>query len=91
MNSQLPLTFATSVEDFERYPENLVNRTTYPGALKAHKTQLDAIERRLFTTKAVDINVPFRDSIGTCPGLFGFEIGELEMLIRSSVRQTQSS
>lgn len=63
--SQAPGDFAASINDFESYPENLIYRTTYVGALKAHKTQLDTIEKKLFTQKACDINVPFRDLIGS--------------------------
>ena len=65
--SQPPEDFAASINDFEFYPENLIHRTTYVGALKAYKTQLDIIEKKLFTQKARDINVPFRDLIGSGP------------------------
>ncbi len=61
--------FEASINDFESYPENLIHRTTYLGALKAHKTQLDTIEKKLFTQNAHDINVPFRDLIGSGPSM----------------------
>ena len=67
--SQMPGDFAASINDFESYPENLVHRTTYVGALQAHKTQLDTIERKLFTQNPGDINVPFRDLIGSGPSM----------------------
>ena len=64
----LPLWFTSSIGNLGTYPENLVHKSTYPGALKTYKTQLDDIEKRLFVTKDADVNVPFRDLIGTGPG-----------------------
>ena len=67
--SQPPEDFAASIRDFESYPENLIHRSTYVGALKAYKTQLDIIEKKLFTQKAPDIIVPFRDLKGSGPSM----------------------
>ncbi len=61
--SRLSGDFAASINEFESYPENLRDRATYPGALKAHKARLDIIEKNLFTQEARDIVVPFRDLI----------------------------
>lgn len=67
--SQPPEDFAASINDFESYPENLLHRTTYVGALKAYKTQLDIIEKKLFTQNDDGINVPFRDLEGSGPSM----------------------
>ena len=72
MNSQLPQSFVSSVANFMSYPENLVHKTTYPAALRAERSRLDDIERKLFTTKAADINVPFRDLIVSGPSISPF-------------------
>ena len=68
MTSQLPPWFTSSIRDSGSYPENLEYKSTYPGALKTYKTRLDEIEKKLFVTRDVDVNVPFRDLIGTGPG-----------------------
>jgi len=67
MTSQLPPSFTSSIRDFNIYPENLVHKTTYLGALNAYRRRLDDIEKKLFVTKDVEVNVPFRDLIGTGP------------------------
>lgn len=68
MTSQLPPWFTSSIRDLGSYPENLVHKSTYPGALKTYNTRLDDIEVKLFVTRDDDVNVPFRDLIGTGPG-----------------------
>ena len=68
MTSQLPQSFTSSIRDFSSYPENLVHKTTYLGALKTYKARLDDIERKLFVSKDVEVNVPFRDLIDSGPG-----------------------
>ena len=68
MTTQLLSWLTPSIRDTGSYPENLVHKSTYPGALKAYKAQLDDIEKKLFVTRDNDVNVPFRDLIGTGPG-----------------------
>ena len=67
MASHLPPAFLTSIQSYENYPENLTHQTTYHGVLRTYKSHLDDKEKAIFTSKAFDINVPFRDLIG--PGL----------------------
>lgn len=57
----LPAFFSTSYTDFVCYPENLVHKSTYAGGLRNYRLQLDELQSKLFTTKAANINVPFRD------------------------------
>lgn len=75
-SSQLPQSwqvFTSSIGEFNSYPENVVQKTTYLGALKRYKTQLDEIERKLFVTKDEEVNVPFRDLTDLGPGWTSFQ------------------
>ena len=69
MTSPIPRFFTASVADFASYPENLVHKTTYLGALRSYKTRLDDIAKSLCVTKDVDANVPFRDLTNLGPGM----------------------
>ena len=65
MALQLPAAFEKSYKDFRNYPENIIYRTTYIGALKSRKARLDDTERKLFALEgannAIPYVVPFRD------------------------------
>ena len=68
MTSQLPPWFTSSIGDLASYPENLVHKSTYPGALTSYRGRLDEIGTKLFVVKEDYVNVPFRDLIGDGPG-----------------------
>ncbi|KAI9776788.1 MAG: hypothetical protein M1816_005082 [Peltula sp. TS41687] len=55
---QLSDSFRRSYENFEYYPQNLVHRTSYLGALRAYTTRLDNATPKLFTKKDAEVFVP---------------------------------
>ena len=73
MSLQISQSFASSIKNFESYPENLIHRATYLSVSRAYRTRLDGIEKKLFATKAADVNVPFRDLKDS--GLGPFAVG----------------
>jgi hypothetical protein len=58
---QLPTDFQSSYENSESYPQNLVYRASYLGALQAYTSRLDTAVPKLLVEKDTDANVPFRD------------------------------
>lgn len=70
-NLQLPDSFQRSYENFECYPQNLVQQTSYIGVLRAYTTRLDNAAPKLFTKKDAEIFVPFRDLLPTGQGMVG--------------------
>ena len=61
MALQLPASFTNSYLDFASYPQNLIHRSTYAGALRTYKANLDDIAKKSFVTKDGAVNVPCRD------------------------------
>ena len=47
---QVPDSFRISYTNCDSYPENLVQKTAFPSALKAHATRLGKFASRLFKT-----------------------------------------
>lgn len=76
MGLQLPATFASSYGDYISYPENLSHKSTYAGGLRSYKLQLDAVQSKLFSTKDVNINVPFRDLQQSGNGILSKDISK---------------
>ena len=62
--------FLLSYEALENYPQNLINQTLFPAALKAYKSRLDSVADTLFEKNDDKINVPFRDLDPSTPGNF---------------------
>lgn len=57
---QLPADFQSSYENSVSYPQNLVYRASYPGALQVYTSRLDTAVK-LLVEKDIDADVPFRD------------------------------
>ncbi|OCK89415.1 uncharacterized protein K441DRAFT_644795 [Cenococcum geophilum 1.58] len=58
---QLPADFQFSYENSVSYPQNLVYRASYLGALQAYTSRLDTAVPKLLVEKDTDADVPFRD------------------------------
>ena len=58
---QLPADFQSSYENSVSYPQNLVYRASYPGALQAYTSRLNTAVPKLLIEKDTDADVPFRD------------------------------
>lgn len=65
---QLPADFQYSYEHSENYPQNLISRASYPGALKAYTSRLDTAAPTLLAEIDKETDVPFRDFRPTCQG-----------------------
>ncbi|MCJ1308074.1 hypothetical protein MMC25_001725 [Agyrium rufum] len=84
---EVPKAFLDSYLEFESYPCNLVNSTTYSGALQCYKNRLDSIASRLCTKEEANdvyedtkVHVAFRD--------FEFEPTKGQGKHQSSLRRT---
>jgi hypothetical protein len=59
---QIPSAFRDSYDKFDAYPTNILLKTTYPLALKAHAVRLGNLKSRLF--HKTQCFVPFHDFTG---------------------------
>jgi hypothetical protein len=54
--------FEKSLDDAERYPQNIIERLTYSATLKAYQERLTRTSARLFVANEPRTEVAFRDS-----------------------------
>lgn len=68
----LPDAFKTSYKWLERYPQNLIYKTSssYPAALRSHFDELKAASATLFELNEDDVQVHFREIVDQCIIIF---------------------
>ena len=83
---QVPDSFKYSYERFESYPGNLVGQNSYVGSINGYTKRLDSAAPKLFATKEVDVDVPFRD---LRPSGLGIQFRFLPSLHCANLRSTR--